>query len=77
MSKTFNHIPGVNAAGVFHDVLQIKLDEFFGSQALGGFMRSVLNVPNMIPAAVATTGSLLADPRAMIMYSVNPTRTRD
>ncbi len=76
MSKTFNYIPGVNATGVFHDVLQIKLDEFFGSQALGGFMRGVLNVPNMIPAAGVTTGSLLADPRAMIMYSVDPTRNR-
>ncbi len=76
MSKTFNYIPGVNATGVFHDVLQIKLDEFFGSQALGGFMRGVLNVPNMIPAAGVTTGSLLAAPRAMIMYSVDPTRNR-
>ncbi len=74
MSRTFNYIPGVNAAAVFHDVLQVRLDESFGGQTLGGFMRSAFNIPNMIPAAAVATGSLLADPRAMILYSVDPTR---
>ena len=76
LSRTTNYIAGFNATGVQHDVLQIKLDELFGGQGMGDFMRSTLNVPNMIPAAALTYAGLLADPRALILLSVDPTKDR-
>ncbi|MFZ3254258.1 MAG: RHS repeat-associated core domain-containing protein, partial [Syntrophales bacterium] len=76
LSRTTNYIAGFNATGVQHDVLQIKLDELFGGQGMGDFMRSTLNIPNMIPAAALTYAGLLADPRALILLSVDPTKDR-
>jgi hypothetical protein len=74
VSRAANCMPGINATGGMHDVFQVKLDEFFGGQALGNFMRSTLNVPAMLPAAVFSYGALMADPRAMILYSVENRR---
>jgi len=51
VSRAANQIPGVNAVGGLHDVMQINL---------GSFLRDyVLNIPNMIPAAVITYAALL------------------
>jgi RHS repeat-associated protein len=77
LSRTTNYIPGVNATAVLHDVMQVKLDQWLGNllgQAGGSFARSVLNVPNMIPAAIITTAGLSAGPQAMVLYTTNPNR---
>lgn len=77
LSRTSNYIPGVNPTGVLHDVMQVKLDQFLGNilgENAASFTRSLLNVPNMIPAAVTTTAGLLADPRSMMLFAVNNER---
>jgi RHS repeat-associated protein len=79
LSRGANYIPAVNATAGLHDVMQIKLDQFFGnmvSESFGAFTRSVLNYPGMIPAAALTTTGLLADPRAMMLFAIDPTRNR-
>ncbi|HOE19205.1 MAG TPA: RHS repeat-associated core domain-containing protein [Syntrophorhabdaceae bacterium] len=76
ISRFTNNIPGVNAVAGMHDVMQIKLDQFFGSQALGSFMRSTLNWANMVPAALFTTAGQLANPAAMTFFVIDPTGKR-
>ncbi len=71
VSRAANHIPGVNATAGLHDVFQVKLDEWLGS--IG---REILNVPGMIPAAAITGAGLMSDPRAMMLYAIEPDRDR-
>lgn len=54
ISRIANQISGVNASAGLHDVMQIRLDQYFGGGASGAFMRSALCVPQMIPAAIFT-----------------------
>jgi RHS repeat-associated protein len=69
ISRALNYVPGLNATAGLHDVFQIRIDEYFGGQELGGSLRSALNVPGMLPAAALSYGALMSDPRAMILYS--------
>ncbi len=79
LSRGANYILSVNATAGLHDVMQIKLDQFFGGiggESFGASMRGVLNYPGMIPAAALTTTGLLADPRAMMLFAIDPTCNR-
>lgn len=67
VSRAANHILGVNAVAGMHDVLQVKLDEY-----IGGWARTMFNVPAMIPAVVITTSGQLATPTGMMQYFCRP-----
>ena len=75
-SRGINTLPGGNSICGMHDALVVKIDNFFSGQGLGSFMRNTLNIPLMPPAAAFSYGALMADPRAMIFYSIDPTKNR-
>ncbi len=53
VSRAANNIRGVNPVSGFHDVMQVRLDEWGGN-----FARNALNVPGMLPAAGITYAAL-------------------
>ncbi len=71
ISRAANCIPGVNAVSGLHDVMQIELENNWGSTA-----RNYLNVPGMPIAAAITYGALMTDPMATFIYYTSPTGYR-
>jgi hypothetical protein len=59
VSRILNQVPGVNAVAGMHDVMQVGFDRVVGTS--DSWLRTVANVPAMVPA-VAITYSALAAP---------------
>jgi len=59
VSRTLNKVPGVNAVAGMHDMMQIGFDNLEGVE--DGILRTIGNVPAMLPAAVLVYGALASD----------------
>lgn len=59
VSLALNNVPGINAVAGLHNFMMISLSEP---------IRTVLNVPLMLPAAALTYGALIADSPMIVTY---------
>ncbi len=66
VSRALNQIRGVNAVSGVHDVMQIGFDTITNSS--DGLLRSVMNVPAMIPAVAITYAADFQTSNHYILY---------
>ncbi len=72
IGRTLNYVPGIpQGVSPLHDAFNITVQRYFTSTA-----REIFNYPLMLPAAAVSYSALLTDQRAIIMYSVDPTKYR-
>jgi hypothetical protein len=64
-------MPGINATAGLHDMVQRQLDI-----SLGSFVEKACLVPTMLPTGAMTYGALMADPRAMMLLTIDPEKDR-
>jgi hypothetical protein len=64
VSRFLNKIPGVNAVAGIHDTMQVGFDNLQGVS--DSWMRTVFNVPAMVPAAAITYTALMSDQTVLI-----------
>ena len=74
VSRFLNKIPGINGIAGLHDTMQVGFDTLQGVR--DGWMRTVFNVPAMVPAAVLTFAALAADYTDVIIQTEQQRRER-
>ena len=75
VSRALNQVPGVNAVAGFHDNMQVWFDTV--TKSSDGVLRSVMNIPAMIPAVAVTYSALAFEHRnAIIIYRNIKERSR-
>ncbi len=67
VSRFLNKIPGVNGIAGLHDTMQVGFDTLQGVS--DGWMRTVFNVPAMVPATALTFTALAADYTDLIIQT--------
>ena len=67
VSRFLNKIPGVNAIAGLHDTMQVGFDTLQGVS--DGWMRTVFNVPAMVPATALTYTALATDYTDLIIQT--------
>jgi len=74
VSRALNQVPGVNAVAGFHDNMQVWFDTV--TKSSDGVLRSVMNIPAMIPAVAVTYSALAFEHRNAIIIYRNTKRDR-